>query len=114
MSDKPSSPADADTGPAAFAQQRVSAAEQGFGPEIYQLVLHDIITRSEFGTRKYGHPLRATASVDFLTNLYQEMLDALIYVRAEIERRNTETVKADDGAVLAASWNNPGSTVTPM
>lgn len=100
MSDKPSSPADANTGPATFAQQEVSAAEQGFGPEIYQLVLHDIITRSEFGTKKYGHPLRATASVDFLTNLYQEMLDALIYVRAEIELRNAKAVTTDPGVAL--------------
>lgn len=86
MSDK-AAPATTYTGPGSAAQGPVSSDEQGIGPEIYQMVLHDIIERSEFGTRKYGHPLRGTARVDFLTNLYQELLDALIYVRGEIYRR---------------------------
>ncbi|HEV2172793.1 MAG TPA: hypothetical protein VGR71_04460 [Nitrospira sp.] len=87
MSDKVN-PANVCTGPADFAQQ---APEQGSGSEIYQLVLHDIITRSEFGARKYGHALRTTAKVDFLTNAYQETLDLLIYLRAEIEERSRNT-----------------------
>ena len=80
-------PADVPTG-AATAQQL--APEQGDGSEIYQMVLHDIITRSEFGARKYGHPLRTTADVDYLVNAYQELLDLLIYLRGEIHRRDTK------------------------
>lgn len=90
MSDKPN-PADQHTGPADFAQQ---APEQGNGSEIYQLVLHDVITRSEFGARKYGHPLRTTANVDYLTNMYQELLDMLIYVRGELFRREQAAVSS--------------------
>lgn len=86
MSDKPN-PADQHTGPADFAQQ---APEQGHGSEIYQLVLHDIITRSEFGARKYGHALRTTADVDYLVNMYQELLDLLIYMRGEIFKRDQQ------------------------
>jgi hypothetical protein len=90
MSNRPSSPADQPTGPADFAQQ---TPEYGDGREIYQLVLHDVITRSEFGTKKYGHALRDTTDIDWIVNLYQELLDAIVYLRAEISQR----VKASDG-----------------
>lgn len=90
MSDRVTSdPADKDTGPATIQQ---TGPEQGNGSEIYQLVLHDVITRSEFGARKYGHPLRTTAEVDYLVNAYQETLDLLIYLRGEIFRRDKKAV----------------------
>ena len=87
MSDK-INPSTEYTGPADFNQQ---APEQGDGSEIYQLVLIDVCTRSQFGARKYGHALRTTADVDYLVNAYQETLDLLIYLRGEIEKRNTTT-----------------------
>jgi hypothetical protein len=63
------------------------------GSELYQLVLHDIIERSEFGAKKYGLPLTATTRIDFLVNAYQELLDLLIYLRGEIETRKEEMAK---------------------
>ena len=80
-------PASAYTGPGSRQQGPVDAEQQGTGPEIYSLVLDDVIGRAEFGARKYGHPLRTTAGIDFLTNLYQELLDGLIYARGELELR---------------------------
>lgn len=87
MSDK-AAPATTYTGPGSATQGPVSSAEQGIGSEIYQLVLKDVIERSEFGARKYGHALRVTANVDFDVNAYQEILDLLIYMRAGIEERS--------------------------
>ena len=92
MSDK-INPATDYTGPADFNQQ---APEQGDGSEIYQLVLIDVCTRSQFGARKYGHALHTTANVDYLVNAYQETLDLLIYLRGEIEKRNTVTAGPDE------------------
>lgn len=91
MSDKVG-PAITPTGAATVQQREVPSEKQGVGPEVFQLVLHDIIERSEFGARKYGHALRVTADVDFETNAYQELLDLLIYVRASIEDR--EVIRA--------------------
>ena len=60
--------------------------QSGGGSEIYQLVLHDIIERSEFGARKYGMPLRTEADIDWMVNAYQELLDMLVYMRGRIEQ----------------------------
>jgi hypothetical protein len=68
---------------------------QGEGSELYQIVLHDVIRRSEFGAKKYGMPLRETAEVDWLVNAYQELLDLLIYIRGEIARRDRIAEKRD-------------------
>lgn len=96
MSDKVT-PAIQYTGPADFVQE---APDQGVEAEIYQMVLHDVITRSEFGARKYGHALHVSANVDFLVNAYQEVLDLLIYLRAEIEKR--KRIEAKTAEILDA------------
>lgn len=78
------------SGPASQYTGPGSAISPSEGPEVFQQVLHDIIERAEFGTKKYGHPLGAEAQLDFLTNTYQEMLDLLVYLRGEIYRREHE------------------------
>jgi hypothetical protein len=93
MSERVTSPGVQDLGPATVAQM---APDQGYGFEIYQLVLKDVIERSEFGARKYGQPLRTTAAVDHLVNAYQELLDLLIYLRGEIHQRDQLVASAMD------------------
>lgn len=78
------------------------------GAEIYQLVLHDLLERSDFGKRKYGgHPLRTTDGVDFLTNLYQELLDSLIYVRGAISREKelVDLLETAWGIIANSGWD---------
>jgi hypothetical protein len=43
--------------------------------------------RDKFGRDKYGVPLQAFNGRPMLTDLYQELLDATVYVRGEIEER---------------------------
>lgn len=80
-------------GPASSVQGPVSDEEQGSGPEVYMLVLRDLVERSDFGAEKYGHALRTTAEIDFLVNAYQEAIDLCIYLRGEIAKRGLDKAK---------------------
>lgn len=92
------------TGPGSRVQGPVPAKENGGGSELYMLVLRDIVERAEFGAKKYGHPLRETAGVDFATNAYQEVLDLLIYFRGEIElKRELNDLLYDAGVLIASA-----------
>ena len=53
----------------------------GKGTPITDLVIADLIERKEFGTAKYGEPLMAFNGRDPLVDLYQELIDAVMYVR---------------------------------
>ena len=55
---------------------------------VWELVIQDMKERDHEGRRKYGTPLQASNGRDPLKDLYQELLDAAVYVRQEIERRN--------------------------
>lgn len=61
------------------------------------LVRADLEERALMGLAKYGTPHQADNGRDHLIDLYQELLDACVYARAEIERRKT---LADDNARL--------------
>lgn len=113
MSDKPNSPSTQFTGPGSMSQQAVSAAQQGGGSELYMLVLKDVMERAEFGAKKYGHPLRTTAEVDFATNAYQEVLDLLIYFRAVIEqqKQTLPLLEAAWGLIANAGWDAASGNV---
>lgn len=54
--------------------------------KILRLVATDMRARHEFGLKKYGMPIVATNGRDHLSDAYQEFLDALVYLRAEIEK----------------------------
>lgn len=49
-------------------------------------VVDDMKQRHEFGVTKYGVPLVAKNGRDHLSDAYQEFLDAIVYLRAEIEK----------------------------
>lgn len=57
------------------------------GADIWELVIADMHARNDFGTRKYGMPLRADDGRDHLVDAYQEALDLVVYLRQEIEAR---------------------------
>ena len=55
---------------------------------VWELVIEDMRQRDNEGRAKYGTPLQASNGRDALVDLYQELLDACVYTRQEIERRS--------------------------
>lgn len=51
------------------------------------MVRVDIEERDRHGVQKYGQPLTAGDGRDSLIDLYQELLDAVVYIRKEIRER---------------------------
>lgn len=54
---------------------------------VWELVIDDMRQRDNEGRAKYGTPLQCSNGRDALIDLYQELLDACVYTRQEIERR---------------------------
>lgn len=52
---------------------------------IWELVIADMKERNEVGTARYGTPLQAFNGRDALMDVYQELLDAAVYIRQQIE-----------------------------
>lgn len=57
---------------------------------ILDLVLVDLVKRAEDGKKKYGTYLQAHNGRDALIDLYQELLDACMYIRQLIEEGKDE------------------------
>lgn len=65
-------------------------------PPVWDLVIQDMIARNEFGTKKYGTPLRPYDGRDTLWDSYCEILDLAVYIRKAIYERdikNGDTTK---------------------
>lgn len=62
---------------------------QNNNPAIWDLVLQDIQDRDEFGQKKYGTRLQPFNGRNVLTDLYQELLDAVVYIRQLIYEQET-------------------------
>jgi len=56
--------------------------------EVISLVMEDLNARAEFGKQKYGTYLTAHNGRDALYDLYQELLDAVMYIRQVIYERD--------------------------
>jgi len=54
--------------------------------KIIRAMIDEMKLRHEFGVAKYGVPLVAHNERDHLVDAYQELLDALVYLRADIEK----------------------------
>jgi hypothetical protein len=54
---------------------------------IWNLVVQDMQERNEVGKKKYGTPLQAFNGRNALIDLYQELLDAVVYVRQHLEEQ---------------------------
>lgn len=58
------------------------------GPSMHDLVIADMENRKAFGLNKYGALLQANNGRDALQDLYDELMDAIVYVRQLIEERS--------------------------
>ncbi len=61
--------------------------QPGIAPHTVDLVQADLVARKAFGVAKYGVAHQHDNGRDHLQDVYEELLDAAIYVRAELERR---------------------------
>jgi len=50
-------------------------------PESHQLVCEDIMARQQLGIGRYGTPLQPFNGRDSLRDLYEELLDAVCYLK---------------------------------
>jgi hypothetical protein len=66
------------------------------GSETDKLLAADMQARHEFGMAKYGVPLVASNGRDHLADAYQESLDCVVYLRAEIELQLDKRVDETD------------------
>lgn len=55
--------------------------------DVYPYVLHDINDRVEMGKKRYGTLLKTQNGHSALWDLYQELIDALFYLRQELLER---------------------------
>lgn len=60
---------------------------EGTGPEVFPLVMHDLSVRAGVGMETYGVPLRCFNKRNSLWDLYEELLDACVYIRQAIEEQ---------------------------
>ena len=56
--------------------------------DCWRLVIADMEARRQHGIEKYGQPVQPYNGRDPLIDLYQELLDACVYIRQAIEERN--------------------------
>ena len=57
-------------------------------PACWDLVMQDMKDRDTWGRSKYGTPLQPFNGRDALTDCYQEILDACVYMRQQIFERD--------------------------
>lgn len=63
----------------------MSDVREGTGPEVFALVREDLAVRASVGMETYGVRLRCFNGRDALWDLYEELLDACVYIRQRIE-----------------------------
>lgn len=56
--------------------------------DIWPIVIEDMRARNEFGTKKYGVPLRPFNGRDVLKDAYEEALDLAVYLRQAMYERD--------------------------
>lgn len=61
--------------------------KRGVAEPTVDLVMVDLLERKRLGIAHYGMPHQHDNGRDHLVDAYEELLDAAIYLRAEIERR---------------------------
>ncbi len=82
--------------------------------DVWLLVLRDMEERRQHGIEKYGVPVQPHNGRDPLVDLFQELLDATVYCRQEIEQRNIERQKVYDYLYIAAGVAaREGVAITP-
>lgn len=64
-------------------------------PFIQPLVIKDLEERMQLGIKRYGTLLQANNGRDMLRDLYEELLDALVYLKGLIIERDNRGSSAD-------------------
>lgn len=77
-------------------------APAGTGQPVVDSVIADVEARREFGLRKYGTLLRTYNGRDAAMDLYQELLDAVMYLRQFVLERGAPSVPE---AVSEGTWS---------
>lgn len=54
-------------------------------PSCHDLVIADLTERKEFGLRKYNSLLQPNNGRSFLLDIYEEMMDVIVYIRGKLE-----------------------------
>jgi hypothetical protein len=76
-------------------------------PKIAELVVTDVLERMNKGNERYGTPLQAYNGRNGLVDLYQELLDAVQYIRQVIEEDNHPLMLCNAGCgcrLLGGKW----------
>lgn len=61
--------------------------------DVWRMVLEDMRKRREVGIERYGKAVMVSDQTnDWLQHAYEEALDFIVYIRAEIERRKQPIV----------------------
>lgn len=63
-------------------------------PQVWSQVIDDMTERNKLGIKRYGTPLQPFNGRDSLIDVYEELLDASVYIKQAIIERNT--VRAND------------------
>ena len=58
----------------------------------WDYVLEDIAKREKMGYNKYGKYLTVKTDEDMLNHLYEELLDATVYIKTLLMQRNTSEI----------------------
>lgn len=70
------------------------------GPSMHDLVIEDLRERKAFGLRKYGSLLQAYNGRSGIKDLYDELMDALVYTRQLIEENQEALNDREDGNLV--------------
>lgn len=75
-----------------FTEVYLPQQEQGQGVSVttWDYVKEDINQREEMGAIKYGKYLTPSTTEDMLQHLYEELLDAVVYIKTEILKRKAK------------------------
>lgn len=83
--------------PATKTQPKPNPNEEAF---VYDLVIKDIGDRVNVGKKEYGTSLQPFNGRSALVDLYQELIDASLYIRQKIEEDDQLLTLIDDISIL--------------
>ena len=64
--------------------------------QVWPLVIKDMIARNEMGAEKYNRYLQTDCPDSMLQHLYEELLDASVYIKTQIEKQKLNAVKREE------------------
>lgn len=73
--------------------------------EVFGLVKHDLDKRNAKGWIEHCKPLYVESKLDWMTELYEELLDACVYLRGELELRRREEGSGQAGTSGACDYS---------